>query len=247
MTNTEQLGFAENHAQALSLIGDYRYLIVFNDDAILENNAFSRMIETAENGQDVAIVGARIYDLDGKDAPSAAPFPGIKYFVQNTLGFDRKAGEKYPRLFMDYIDFNESQEVDWVSGCCMLIKNSFLDQHGFMDIGYYMFLEDTDICHRASRLGYKVMYASEAKIVHLGGGSSKVEVGQQARLMHPKLFLVTHKSRLKYLRERSGLQYVIYLIFIYLYLPLKIARVWGEGNTQWVSALLQEFRVRPLI
>ncbi|MEH6591226.1 MAG: glycosyltransferase [Halioglobus sp.] len=246
--NETQKGFADNHSQALAFMGEYRHLILFNDDAFLDNNAFRVMVDAANAGSNVAIVGSRIADPDGTPQPSAAPFPNITYFIKNVVGLDQKPGDRYSEFFARYIDYEATQDVDWVSGCCMLITGEFIESFGFMDTRYFMFLEDADICRRAHSNGYRVTYRADAKITHLGGGSSKDDKGNgQKRMMQPKLFLETQRSRLLYLRKISITSYLAYLLFINLFLPVKLCRAWFRGEREWVSTLLAELPQRPLV
>ena len=234
LVNDVPLGFAANHAQALPLLDGYRYLLIFNDDAFPVNNAFKIMIDTMDAKPDVAIAGCHIADPDGGLQPGAAAFPTLAYFVRNTLGMDKVRGERYPDLFTRYIDFDKSQDVDWVSGCSMMIRTDYIRKHGFLDSGYFMYLEDADLCKRAHQHGCKVRYVAEARIVHYGGGSSK----GPTRVLRPRLFVETQRSRLRYLRKDSLWQYLAYAAFINTFLPVKLIRSVIRGDRAWARETL---------
>ena len=110
IVNKRPMGFARNHAQVLDEISRYRYLVLFNDDAFLNNDVFSVMIDSVNADKNkVVISGCKILDPDGQSQPSSAPFPTISYFVRNVTGLDRRTGDRYARFFTDYIDYNKTK------------------------------------------------------------------------------------------------------------------------------------------
>lgn len=240
--NTSPQGFAENHSQVLAKLGGYRYLLLFNDDAFFENNAIGIMFDWMVASEETAISGCYIEDMTKQVQPNAAPFLDIRYFVGSLMGIDRGANEKYSRVFSRYIDYQESQDVDWVTGCCMMISSEFISQQGFLDTGYFMYLEDTDICRRAWMSGWRVRYIAEAHARHYGGLSSKT-VGNRT---NPKIFLVRQKSRLFYLRRYAPAQWAAYVLFINLYIISKL--VIHLLKLRWSEAkeLLVLLRGRPV-
>lgn len=234
LVNDVPRGFAANHAQVLPLLEGYRYLLIFNDDAFPVNNAFKIMIDALDMQPEAVIAGCHIADPDGGLQPGAAAFPTLSYFVRNMLGMDKNRGERYPSLFTRYIDFEKTQDVDWVSGCSMMIRTDYVRDHGFLDDGYFMYLEDADLCRRAHRQGCKVRYIAEARIIHYGGGSSK----DGKRVLRPRLFVETQRSRLRFLRKESLWQYLAYAAFINAFLPVKIIRSVVRGDRAWAREVL---------
>lgn len=240
--NSEPRGFAENHSQVLSRIQDYRYLVIFNDDAFLRNNAFKIMIDEMDQDEAIAISSCHIEDPDGELQPNASSFLTIRYFIKSMLGLDRQPGQRYSDFLLEYIDYGKTQSVDWVTGCCMMIRTDYIRQHGFLDTNYFMFLEDTDICLKAKRSGYKIKYIAEAKIVHHGAASSKDDSGR----FKAHVVVARHRSRLYYLAKISYLQYALYALFINGYLIAKMTRDLLRGDTKRNGELLRCMRYRPL-
>jgi hypothetical protein len=52
-----------------------------------------------------------------------------------------------------------------------------LDRIGRLDEGMFMYYEDLDLCFRAGRAGWKVCYLPDARVVHLGGATSRRTFG----------------------------------------------------------------------
>lgn len=67
--------------------------------------------------------------------------------------------------------YNESSEIFWASGAALAIKKDIFQELGGFDEDFEFHMEEIDLCWRAKRLGYKVMYTPNSSVYHLGGGS----------------------------------------------------------------------------
>lgn len=56
--------------------------------------------------------------------------------------------------------------IDYVSGCCMLVKGSVLEKIGFLDEKYFMYFEDVDFCQRAQKAGFSIHIEPKSVITH---------------------------------------------------------------------------------
>ena len=92
-----------------------------------------------------------------------------KFFGLSSLFPKSKFFSKYNQT---YIDENQIQEVDSVSGSCMMFKRKLLKNIGFFDESFFLYFEDTDFCLRAINAGYKVIYNPETQIIHYKNQSS---------------------------------------------------------------------------
>src|SRR5947208_730430 len=69
-------------------------------------------------------------------------------------------------------DHASARTVDWVSGTCVLLRLSALGAVGGFDEGYFMYVEDVDLCWRLGRAGWRIGYEPGGHVVHALGGSS---------------------------------------------------------------------------
>ena len=60
----------------------------------------------------------------------------------------------------------EPYEVDWVDGCCMLVRRETLQDTGGFDEAFFMYYEENDFCQRTRRQGWKVMIEPSARAWH---------------------------------------------------------------------------------
>lgn len=90
----------------------------------------------------------------------------------------------------DAASADSARDVDFASGCCMLLPASFFRECGFMDERFFLYCEDAELCLRAVRAGFRIRYEPRAVVRHkvsasTGGERSPMSVyyGTRNRLM----------------------------------------------------------------
>lgn len=53
--------------------------------------------------------------------------------------------------------------VDWIDGCCMLIRPEVIAAIGGLDDRYFIYFEETDFCRRAGAAGWRILLVPEAR------------------------------------------------------------------------------------
>lgn len=81
---------------------------------------------------------------------------------------------------VDRGQFAVSREVEFATGCCMLIKKAVINKIGLFDDRYYLYLEDLDFSVRARRAGFIIRYQPQAILWHknaqsIGGSGSTLQ------------------------------------------------------------------------
>lgn len=100
-----------------------------------------------------------------------------------------------PAARHDVVSHSESvtgpvREVDWVSGAFFVARRFALEALGGFDEGYFMYMEDVDLCWRARRAGWRVAYVPRALVTHHQGAASG---------NHPyRMAIAHHKSLARY-------------------------------------------------
>jgi N-acetylglucosaminyl-diphospho-decaprenol L-rhamnosyltransferase len=113
-----------------------------------------------------------------------------------------------------------SNDVEWVSGSCFLIRRTAWEQLGGFDEAYFMYAEDVDLCWRARRLGWRVGYEPAAVVAHVQGASTS-QVPYRMILEH-------HRSLLRFsARSLQGAQRLL-LPVVAVGLGLRVLLAWGE-------------------
>jgi GT2 family glycosyltransferase len=164
--NTENLGFAKAVNQGIeSASGDY--ILLLNSDALVQENTVMTIFEYLKNNDKAGIIGPKFVYPDGLNQVSSGMFPNLwREFFRLSMLHRILPFSAYNK------NFKTVQEVDWVSGGCMLIKREVINQIGLFDENYFFSAEDMDFCLRAKRRGWQIIYYPLASIVHHYGLSS---------------------------------------------------------------------------
>lgn len=138
------------------------HLLFLNSDTQMIDNSFEKMLIFLKEKyhHNVRVVGGKLVNKSSSSASYDSFYTIPKIF---SMLFLSRSGEKA---------LKKPTRVDWVSGGFMLIdKDAFLKVKGF-DKGYFMYIEDMDLCFRLKKKGYKTYYYPDSQVKHIGQGSS---------------------------------------------------------------------------
>lgn len=192
--SSKNLGFAKGQ-NFLAKKAQGEFLFFLNSDALVLDTDILKMVNYLQNHSDVGIVGSKIIGTNNQIERSTGSFytPFNLFLVMVGLerfGFVRK----HPKN----IDC-----VDWVSGGAMMIKKELFERLKGFDEQYFMYFEDMDLCYRAQKAGYKVVYFPQSCIQHSQHGSSSREyaiLNIYKGILH---FYKKHRSYSEYLFARN--------------------------------------------
>lgn len=167
----ENLGFARANNLAIGS-GTGRYVLVLNPDTRVTEDALEKLIGLMEARPEIGICGCRLELEDGTfDHAAKRAFPTPLSAFAHFTGIGRRANA--PARFAQYRAPDvESGPVDAVNGAFMLMRRSALDEVGLFDEGYWMYMEDLDLCYRFKEAGWVTWYEPSATVIHVKAGSS---------------------------------------------------------------------------
>lgn len=190
-----------------------KYLIFLNPDTkILEANIkilIDFLEEKEAAGEKVGITGVKTINYDGTLQNSSRAFPSIsRQFFESFFLFKifSKSGI-FGSYFMTWWDHKNIKEVDWLSGSFMFIKKEIFNRINGFDEDYFMYSEDTDICLKLKREGFKNYYYPFYTIMHLDGAIAS------RNLLSRELGI--WKSRRLYFKKNYSLFYALIISCLY--------------------------------
>jgi len=133
-------------------------IVSMNNDIIVTTGWLEEAVNCINNDEEVGIVGMKFLYPDDKIQHAGGAF--IKTGIPLHLG----VGE--PRD-----THNEIKEVSWVSGPCVLIRRRCLEPGWDEVYDNFGGHEDVDLCLRARRQGWKVVYCGKSEVYHLEGAT----------------------------------------------------------------------------
>ena len=169
--NTNSLGFGANHNQVINRAKG-RYILVLNNDTLVEREAFRMMVEFLDDHPATGISGCKAFYPNGDLQRTCGRFP--KYwgeFLTLTIGPLIRKPLRYTRWRMMYdSDYNQIMEVDWISGVAMMIRQDIFAKIGLFDENITAYYEDTEFCYRLRTMtDYGITYYPDHSIVHYHG------------------------------------------------------------------------------
>ncbi|MBM4177651.1 glycosyltransferase family 2 protein, partial [Candidatus Gribaldobacteria bacterium] len=177
IVNKKNLGFAQGNNIGISsaLTREADYVLLINNDALIAPGALNYLIARAQSEEAIGIVAPKIYFAAGyeyhkeryrkEDRGRVIWYAGGKTDWQNILG-EHEGLDK-----VDNGQFGQTKEVEFISGCCMLIKKEIFQKIGLFDVDYFLYLEDMDFCVRAKKAGFKLLFAPKAIVWHKNLGT----------------------------------------------------------------------------
>jgi GT2 family glycosyltransferase len=147
-------------------------ILLLNSDTIVPAGAIDRLLACLVRHPEVAIVGPRLVDGDGRAELSfGSMITPLNEVRQRRLVRGLAAGDPAIVAHVEAITRKE-QRPDWVSGACLLVRRADAEAVGLLDERFFMYTEDVDFCASVRRRGRQVLFAPEVQIVHLRGRSA---------------------------------------------------------------------------
>jgi len=137
-------------------------LLLLNSDTLVPPSAIDRLLAVLEAEPQVAVVGPRLVDGNGRAELSFGRMIGPlnewrqKRIARSGLVESLTRQRHYP---------------DWVSGACLLVRRSDAEAVGLLDERYFMYVEDVDFCSAIRARGRHVLFTPNVEIVHERGRS----------------------------------------------------------------------------
>ncbi len=193
--NGENLGFGKAHNIAIEKCMDKsKYHLVLNPDIWFRKGTLEKLFNFMEKNPDVGQVMPKVLNPDGtiqalcKRLPSPIDLFGRRFLPSplKKLLDDRLKWYE----FRD-VGYESLAEVPALSGCFMFVRTKVFKEVGLFDDGYFMYMEDYDMCRRINSM-YKTIYYPEAVVYHKYGRHS---------YKNKKLLLTHIKSAIRYFNK----------------------------------------------
>jgi len=170
LTGHGNIGFARGaNLGARSARGDI--LVFLNPDAFLQPGCTAALAREIEHRPVPSIVGGRVLNADrteqrGGRRGDITPMTALVSLI--------RLAERLPSL-RDYEVHWEAEAppekpapVPTISGACFCMRREDFDAVDGFDEGYFLHVEDVDLCWRVRQQGGSVLFHPKAEVIHLG-------------------------------------------------------------------------------
>lgn len=153
-------------------------LIFANPDIVVFPDTFKKLISELKSNGEIGAVGPKLLNPDGSFQPSCRRYPRFKYLLFGRRSFLSRYFKNNPltKEFM-YLDLegekNGKVETESLMGAFLVTKREVFEKLNGFDENFFLYAEDTDLCYRMRKKGYKVYYCPSAKVIHYHGKSRK--------------------------------------------------------------------------
>ncbi len=174
---------------------DAPYVMVLNSDIEFHRGGPREMAEWMEKNPGVGAAGPRLLNSDGSIQYSCRDFPSLTVSLGHAFLGEFFPNNPFTRSYhMKDCRHDCDMAVEWVSGAAMMLRRSAYEEAGGFDEGYFMYVEDVDLCWRLRRAGWEIRYFPETEILHhIARASSQ----QSTRMLYHH-----HRSMFRFFRRR---------------------------------------------
>jgi GT2 family glycosyltransferase len=157
--NATNLGFAAGNNVGIrdAMRRGPDYVLLLNNDTVVAPDFLSQLVRVAESDPVIGILNPKIYFFDPPDRLN---------FAGGTHTFWRLYPITFGSRQKDVGQCDQIREINFLSGCAMLIKAGVLRKIGVLEEVYFHFFEDIEYSLRAIGAGYKGVYVPQAVIWH---------------------------------------------------------------------------------
>ena len=156
----ENRGYSGNNNVGIRAAGEQGadWIFVLNEDTVLAPDCLGHLVEAGESDPEIGIVGPMVYHYHASDVIQSAGGILGPYWDSIHLGRDQQ----------DSGQFADVHEVEWISGCGILLRREAIQQVGPIDERYFNYWEEIEWCIRIRRAGWKAVHVPCAKMWHKG-------------------------------------------------------------------------------
>jgi hypothetical protein len=181
------------------------YILLLNNDTIVDSNFLACLVEAAESQKSIGIVGGKICFLR---EPKQIQIVWGKTNLWNWQIFSHTPPYSSLHRTIDKGQYDYTREADWVSGCCILIKKDVINKIGLLEESYFGGWDDTDYCLCAKKAGFAILYTHRAQIWHKNAQSFN-------KVNSYRAYLDT-RNRFIFMKRHAGKpQYILFVISIF--------------------------------
>ena len=225
----KNLGFAggNNLGIKYALKSNADYVLLLNNDTLEEPNFLNNMINSFNKDEKIGLVGCKIMYYPEKDKI---------WYGGGYINWFKFIGIHCGMKQIDKGQCDTEKEIDFMTGCCMLIKREVFEKVGLLSEEYFMYFEDVDFCVKVKDAGYKIWYNPEAAIYHKVGFSSggeestfSIKWGTRNRL----LFMNKYKNKV------SKVSFALSKMFFYSTRMIRYIQYKFQGREDKARAIIE--------
>lgn len=187
------------------------YIFFMDDDATIDKFTMGLLLKVFRENKKTGIVQPLVYDMQKRNYVQGAG---------HTINLLTGRARAWGLMEKDRGQYGFLREIPMTGGIC-LIKREVFRKIGLFDEDYFIPYEDSDLCIRATKAGYKVFCSGEAKSWHQGKKATAVDVKLEwMGIITPERAYRIARNKMIFMRKHAPLGN--FLIFLFVVLPVYV-------------------------
>jgi len=218
------LGFAEGNNTGFSISSDNggtKYTIFLNNDAETAPDTLSELTAYLEEHPEAGIVAPPVYLASSPDRIWSAGgiFNPLKMRFSQHIYSSRSSLPSAP------------YEVDFVSGCAMMVRSSLFREAGGFPSEYFMYYEDAELCFRVRSRGLSIRVVPCEGVIHQVSAASGGELTNLPVYFSERNRIILSREMLS---ASQRFRFELYISAVLLVKTLKFLLWQGPGLIPWI-------------
>ncbi len=165
------------------------FCLLLNEDSELQPGAVAALLGALQSDRHAAAAGAQLLTPDGREVPCAWRLPSVATALAGALFLHRRATVESGG--------SGTRPVGWVQSSAMMVRREAASEVGWLDPGFFVYSDETDLCKRLGDAGWKILYVPAARAAH-HDQMAQDAAGAERRIVE------YHRGRDRYLRKHLG-------------------------------------------
>src|SRR5690606_4879769 len=186
----QNLGFTggNNLGIRYALAGGAEYIMLLNNDTMVAPDMLDVLVKAMSAGPAIGVAGPTIYYYSQPETIwSAGGNIDWKHGLTNMIGIGDEDKGQFGTA---------TREVDFVTGCALLVRRDVWEKAGLLDDKFFMYYEETEWCVRAQRAGFRIIHVPMAMMWH------KISLAE--REASERVYYYMTRNRLLFLRNTGA-------------------------------------------
>lgn len=232
IASPENVGFGRANNLGIA-VAKGKAILCLNPDTLLRNNAIRILYDYLMADSHIGAVGGNLFDEEMRPAFSLGRrFPSLwEEFL--SVFYLKPLNWRYPRSSY----FNHTGKplsVASIVGADLMIKKDVLTITGGFDPDFFMNYEETELCYRIKKAGFKIHAVPFAEIIHLEGKAEYVSESRKQFFENGKYIYFS----------KSGSKCTVSLLYVLIslkcYVRMFRSFLWGNKKrmSYWKTNLM---------
>ncbi len=212
-----------------SLQQGFEYSLMLNNDTFVEPDFLTRLVQFMDEHPETGIIQPRIHFNHDRNLLWDAGSYYNKWLGRlYTRGFNRPPAPAYLKI----------RQVDWVTGCAFLTRNSILQQTGLLAENMFIYSEDVDLSLRIHALGYQLVYYPDSVIYHIAGMANKSKTKGKEGFVKPIVHYLNQRNRIWLLKKYTPWYCIpTTVLFNFFYITMVMGYFTARGRFSKLKAV----------